>query len=280
MTTERDHPPAERTIQLLGRLVAVSSAESFFVDLGDGCFRATVHTTGPWDERSQHGGPPSALLARAVEGVAAREDVMVARMTVEILGAIPVADLRVEAAVTRPGRSVELVEATLTHDERPVARASAWRIRRTEGRQVDTRLPVPPPMPDHDTPIPDGWIEGYLHALEWRWAAGSFVEKGPATAWARMRYPLVEGESPSPLQRVLVVADSGNGASRELNGLKWWFINPELTVHLHREAVGEWVCLDATTHVSEGGVGLATSVLSDEQGPIGVGAQSLFVARR
>jgi hypothetical protein len=135
-------------------------------------------------------------------------------------------------------------------------------------------------MPDRDTPIPEGWIEGYLHALEWRWSAGSFLEPGPGTAWARMRYPLVEGEEPSPLQRVLVVADSGNGASRELNGLKWWFINPELTVHLHREPVGEWVCLDATTHVSEGGVGLATSVLSDVEGPIGVGAQSLFVARR
>jgi hypothetical protein len=135
-------------------------------------------------------------------------------------------------------------------------------------------------LPEQETPLAEGWTEGYLRALEWRWASGSFDERGPGTAWARMRYPLVEGEEPSPLQRVLVVADSGNGASRELNGLKWWFINPELTVHLHREAVGEWVCLDATTHVSEGGVGLATSVLSDEQGPIGVGAQSLFVARR
>jgi hypothetical protein len=95
-----------------------------------------------------------------------------------------------------------------------------------------------------------------------------------------MLHPLVEGEEPSPLQRVLVVADSGNGVSRELNGLKWWFINPELTVHLHREAVGEWVCLDAATQVADGGTGLATSVLSDAVGPVGVGAQSLLVAPR
>jgi hypothetical protein len=82
------------------------------------------------------------------------------------------------------------------------------------------------------------------------------------------------------LQRVLALADSGNGVSSELDPREWWFINPELSVHLHREAEGEWVCLDAQTQVSEGGVGLATSVLSDARGPIGVGAQSLLVARR
>jgi hypothetical protein len=95
-----------------------------------------------------------------------------------------------------------------------------------------------------------------------------------------MRVPLVPGEEPSPLQRLLVVADSGHGISSELNMQKWHFINPELTVHLHREAVGEWVCLDASTTISPGGTGLATSVLSDQQGPVAVGAQSLLVAPR
>lgn len=95
-----------------------------------------------------------------------------------------------------------------------------------------------------------------------------------------MREPLVEGELPSPLTRVLVLADSGNGASSELDIGSWQFINPELTVHLHREPVGEWVCLDGSTTISAGGVGLATSLLSDLDGPIGVGAQSLLVSPR
>jgi len=51
-------------------------------------------------------------------------------------------------------------------------------------------------------------------------------------------------------------------------------------VHLHREAVGEWICLEAQTAISLGGAGLATSVLSDLNGPIGVGAQSLLIAQR
>ena len=87
------------------------------------------------------------------------------------------------------------------------------------------------------------------------------------------------GEQPSPLQRVLAVADSGNGLSGEL-GPGWLFINCELTVHLHREAVGQWVCVDAATTISPGGAGLATTVLSDVGGAIGVGAQSLLVAPR
>jgi hypothetical protein len=90
----------------------------------------------------------------------------------------------------------------------------------------------------------------------------------------------VPDEPVSPLTRVLAVADSGNGLSSELDVATWHFINPELTVHLHREVVGEWVCVAATTAISEGGAGLATTVLSDLDGPVGVGAQSLLVAPR
>jgi hypothetical protein len=254
---------------------------SFFTDLGNGRFRASALTTGPWDVRFQHGGPPSALLGRAVERVAPRDDVVVARMTVEILGAIPVGDLELTARLARPGRSVELVEASLSADGREVARASAWRIRRTEGMEVPSRLPAPGAVPD---PQPDrplqGWVEGYVQALDWRWASGHFAEPGPSKVWGRMLHPLLEGEEPSPLTRVLIIADSGNGVSSELDPAQWYFINPELSVHLHREPLGEWVCLDAVTTVSEHGTGLATSVLSDVHGAIGIGAQSLLVAPR
>jgi hypothetical protein len=245
-------------------------------------WQASVHTTGPWDAAAQHAGPPSALLGRAVERCAPRDDVVVARMTVEILGAIPVAEVAVQARLLRPGRSVELVEALMTAGGRDVARAAAWRVRRADAPAVPPRAPAPPPLPavaDTDVGVPQGWVDGYLSAVEWRLVRGSFVEPGPCTAWTRLRHPLVADEEPSPLQRVLAVADSGNGLSAELDA-SWLFINPELTVHLHREAVGEWVCVDATTTVTPGGAGLATTVLSDGDGPVGVGAQALLVGAR
>jgi len=123
-------------------------------------------------------------------------------------------------------------------------------------------------------------VDGYLSAIEWRNVRGQFGERGPATVWARMRYPLLPDEEPGPLERVLAIADSSSGVSGELDLREWHFINPELTVHLHREAAGEWICLDAQTTISAGGAGLGTSVLSDLDGPVGVCAQSLLIAPR
>ena len=117
-------------------------------------------------------------------------------------------------------------------------------------------------------------------AVEWRWVRGGWTDRGPATVWTRTRIAVVAGEEPTPRQRVMVVADSGNGASNVLDWARYLFINTELTVHFLREPVGEWVLLDARTELAEGGAGLATSVLSDRSGPVARGAQALLVARR
>jgi hypothetical protein len=259
--------------------------ESFYVPLGEDRWQSTKHTIGPWDVGAQHGGPPSALLGHVMAACQPRDDMIITRFTCEILRAIPVGEITVRARVARPGRSVELLEATASAAGREVARASAWRVRRAEGVAVESRLPAPPALPEQQAASlsagpSDGWTDGYLSAIEWRPVAGSFGAPGPATVWARMRYPLVPDEEPSSLERLLAVADSGNGASWELDIGQWHFINPELTVHLHRGAVGEWICLDAQTVISDGGCGLATSVLSDMTGPVGVGAQSLLIAPR
>ena len=123
-----------------------------------------------------------------------------------------------------------------------------------------------------------GETYGYAHAVEWRWVRGGWEDRGPATVWTRARIGVVEGEEPSPRQRVMVVADSGNGASNVLDWSKYLFINTELTVHFVREPVGEWVCLDAETRIAQ--AGLASSVLSDRTGPVARGAQALLVAPR
>ena len=260
---------------------------SFYELVADGVWRSTVHTTGPWDASSQHGGPPSALLARAVERCEPRPELMVARVTVEILGPIPVDEVTVSARVVRPGRRIELIGAEMVGPSgRPCARASAWRVLRAPDHvSVPDRRPAPLPLPSQRTAKDPStaWgsaVDGYLSAVEWRGLSGSFAEPGPGVVWTRLRHTLVPDEQPSGLQRLLAVADSGSGISSELDLATRYFINPELTVHLHREPVGEWVCLDASTAISPGGTGLATTVLSDVDGPVGVGAQSLLVADR
>ncbi len=85
---------------------------------------------------------------------------------------------------------------------------------------------------------------------------------------------------PSPLQRVMVAADSGNGVSATLDLERYIFINVDLSVHLHRLPEGEWIGLDAVTLPEPEGVGLADSVLHDERGPIGRALQTLLVRER
>jgi hypothetical protein len=116
--------------------------------------------------------------------------------------------------------------------------------------------------------------------MEYRFVTGAFLELGPAVVWMRMRHALVDGENPSPLQRVLVAADSGNGVSATLDYRRFVFINTDLTVHLHRAPVSEWVCLDAATRLESAGVGMSDTLLWDEQGRIGRGVQTLLVRRR
>ena len=261
----------------------LGGAPAFYLPLGDGRFASTVHTSGPWDPQLQHGGPPSALAARAIERESPAWPSTVARMSVDILGPVPVADLEVRSRVLRPGRNVELVEAEIVAGSRAVLRAQAWRVRRVE-------LDLPPaPQPGHgevpafpaeESELPVGWSGGYLHAMEWRQSSGQWGQPGAAVVWGRMRHPLLPGEEPSGLQRTMALADSGSGVSGVLPFDQWIYINPELTVHLTAAPTGEWICLDAETTVDPAGFGLATSRLWDRDGLVARGAQSLFVTPR
>lgn len=250
-------------------------------------FTATELTRGPWDPGNQHAGPPAALLARAIERCEPREAAQVARVTVEILRPAPIAPLRATAFVQRPGRSVELLAGSLSlaSDGTELMRATAWRIRTTE-----VELPPPAEPPDSPPPgpergeskpfFPTGADVGYHTAMDYRFVRGAFREPGPAMVWIRMRQALVAGEEPTPLQRVLVAADSGNGVSAALDWRRFLFINTDLTVHLARPPAGEWVGLDAVTTPLPSGVGLTDTALWDERGRIGRAAQTLLVAPR
>ena len=253
--------------------------DAFYRPVRAGVVRATEHTVGPWAETDQHAGPPSALLVRALESVLPAGG-WLARVSVDLLGAVPVTELTVRSGLTRPGRSVQLAQAELAADDRVVARATGWWHRFGDTTAVATLGEPPPALPEESAPDPRRWSGGYLKAMEWRWVRGHFFDPGPATVWSRMRLPLVDGEDPTPTQRVFATADSGNGISSALQPDRWLFVNTELTVHLFRPPAGEWVCLDAVTAVGPTGGGLASSRLSDRDGEIGRGAQALLVRAR
>ncbi len=250
-------------------------------------FVPTALARGPWSPEALHGGPPAALLARCAERVAGGEKMLVTRLTVELLRPVPVSPLAVETRLLRPGRKVQLVGASLRAGDVEVARATALRLRTLDlplPEEIDS--PSPPPGPETAPPSvsPGIALRDYpaFHnqGVEHRFVAGSFDRAGPATDWIRLRVPLVAGEETSPLARVAAAADFGNGVSWVLSRTDGWqFINPDLTVSLHRLPVGEWVCLEAVTYVEPTGIGQAESVLWDERGRLGRAVQSLLLDR-
>lgn len=246
---------------------------------------ATDLARGPWDPAAQHGGAPAALLMRALERQPGGEHLIFARVTYELLRPVPLGPLEVSAEVMRPGRRVQLLEASLrTGDGVEVVRARALRVQRSAAPEAtDPATPSLAPGPAEGRPadFPSRGLRMFsTDALEIRFTAGAFLEAGPAIAWFRMRHPLVAGESPSPLQRLAATADFGNGISAVLPWEDYVFINPDLTIYLEREPVGDWIRLESETRLGRGGVGLSESVIQDERGRVGRASQALLVVAR
>jgi hypothetical protein len=252
----------------------------------DGRFVASALARGPWDPGAQHGGAPAALLVRAFEGLPAPEGLSLARITYEFLRPAPIGPVSVQADVVRPGRRVQLLEGSMLADGVEVVRARALRVHAADAGDGDgaAREGSRPPGPEHGHPrelkaphrpmfAPD--------AIEIRFVAGKFGG-GPATAWFRLRRPIVAGETPSALQRLAAAGDFGNGISATLSWDDYLFINPDLTLYVEREPVGEWICLESVTRIGGGGsgIGVAESVLYDVRGRVGRATQALLVAPR
>lgn len=264
-----------------------STTESYYVPDGrtdDGWDRylSTGHTAGPWSAAAQHGGPPAALLARALETEVVPEGQVVARIALDLLGPVPVGPLAVSAHLVRPGRSVQLAEAVLRDEGsgRDVMTARAWCLpARADGpTTASSAADIGSPQDGQVLEPPPSWGRGYLDSVEWRWVEGAIDRPGPATAWVRPLVALVPGERMSPLQRLMTCVDSASGVSSALDIATWDFLNTDLTVHIVRPPLGDWLCLRAATTIAGGGVGAARSEVYDVSGIVGFSAQALLVA--
>jgi acyl-coenzyme A thioesterase PaaI-like protein len=259
---------------------------AFWIPEGD-AFRATEATRGPWSMQHQHGGPPAALLARALEldakTASSAVPVRAARMTVAFHRPVAIELFRVTVETVREGKKVRVARASLVDTSgRTVASAEALFVRTADVGVAATPDTTPPRPPEACAPYVFPFFAspvGYHTAMETRLLSGTFGS-GKMGLWFRMRVPVVPGETPSALQRVVCAADSGNGASVGLDVAKYTFLNPDLTVALARELQGEWMALDATTRFGADGIGLAESALLDREGFLGRGLQTLVVERR
>jgi hypothetical protein len=246
---------------------------------------ASEHAAGPWDPTLQHGGAPAALIAWAVERMQTREPMQVVRMTIDLLRPVPIAPLEIKTEVLREGRKIQVCLVTLLHENIAVVRASVLKVRRAELSLPDTvleeKIDLPGPDAGHEPDAPLGSSNSFIKSLSLRVVQGEFlVDSGPAAVWFRAQLPFIDGEALTPLMRAAMTADFCNGSSAVLDFRQWTFINADLTIHLARMPVGEWILLDARTWLSSQGMGIAFAKLGDEQGYFGRAVQSLVVDKR
>jgi len=249
----------------------------------DGSLLAGPLTRGPWDHSVQHGGSVVGLLGRACEQAGARSDQRVSRLTVEFLGPVPVARLRAEAEIVRPGRRVQLVDGRLWADgpdgPRVVARASCQWVAYDEDRPTGEFGPVPP-RPDTASDPDSGEVAyprpGFnCDAVELRPIEGNTEEPGPGLIWVRLRHPLVAGEATTPFQQAATISDLGIAVGWDHSPAGYPLINCDVTVQLSRYPIGEWLLLRSRLVRANDGVAFAETELSDDHGHIGWVLQSL-----
>ena len=282
-------------------------SDSVFLAEGER-FTPTEHARGPWDPQALHGGAAAALMTAAFERVQPGAELLIARLGFELLKPIPFAPLSVSTGIVRSGRRVQELAGEVSAGQELVCRASALRVQpvppglpgvaaapgdgaaavdgvssgeaESQGPPSEGAMPGPRAGTPHRFALNDSDGSSFAaSAMEMRWLSEP-GELGPGRVWMRLRHPLVPEESLTPLARLAATADFGNGISAELPFEGFVFINADLTIHLHRQPLGEWIGTDARTLLHTGGTGLADSILHDVHGPVGRALQTLVVQPR
>jgi Thioesterase-like superfamily len=247
-------------------------------------FSPTDYTRSNWSPELQHGSPPLALLTKLIEELSAGSGLRIGRLSLDILGAIPVKPLRARAWVERPGSRVCMIVAEVHADRdggpaRVVARVTAWLLAVTDTTDVASDR-YPPLVEGRTEPLPAMFADagGYFEAVDWR--PQNTEGESAAVSWFSPLANVVDTEPLSALQRLASVVDCANGVGKVLDSNQFVFMNTDTVVHLHRLPAGNDFALRARASVGPDGVGVTTAEVFDRAGFIGTSAQTILVQRR
>src|SRR6185295_2798320 len=194
-------------------------------------FESTDYTRSNWDREIQHGSPPLALMTKLIEELASDSGLRIGRVSMDILGAIPVAPVRVRAWAERPGRRIALLAAEMVAErpggpDRAVARASAWLLAPSDPTAVATDRYAPLTEGESD-PVPHSWegATGYLEMISWRRQLE--LDNGSPVVWMSPLAHLVDGEEVTQTQRLALVVDCANGAGAAIDPSHFVFMNTD-----------------------------------------------------
>ena len=242
-------------------------------------FVSTIHAQGAWQETEQHMAAASGVIAHELLRHEPREDMRLGRISFEILGMIPMGEFTIEVETVRPGRTIELLQATMAANGRPCIVARAWRLKRTDTTAVEHHADSAMPGPEHAEPLRamEMWPGGFIRSLDIR--AVEEPRPGAGRCWISNPYSTVHSEPSYDLARLIGMVDTANGIAPVVEpGKDYTFPNVDLQIHFYREPEGQWLGLETVVNTGDEGLGLTSSILHDENGPFGR-AQQLLTLR-
>ncbi|MCX4673115.1 thioesterase family protein [Streptomyces sp. NBC_01381] len=259
--------------------------DSYYERIDEHRYKPTVHASGAWDPDELHFSPLGGLVVHAIErhladrttGKAADTGLVIGRISFDILGRLALDECEIQVETVRPGRTIELIEATVLVAGRAVVRARAWLLAALDTSFVAGGAPAPLTPPDEVAPweMAALWPGGYIASIDVR--PLSPPQPGRTTAWISTALDLVAGESASPLASYVGLVDTANGIAVRQPPTAWMYPNVDLTLHLYRQPEGPWTGLDTTVVFGGSGHGVTSTVLHDATGPVGYAHQMLTV---
>jgi hypothetical protein len=252
---------------------------------GDGpAFSPTDYTRSNWNPELQHGSPALALLTKLIEELSAGSGLRIGRLSLDILGAIPVTPIRARVWVERPGSRVCMIAAEMSADRdgrpaRAVARVTGWLLAVTDTADVASDR-YPPLVEGPAEPLLAAFADagGYFDAINWR--PQNTEGQSAAVSWFSSLAHIVDTEPTSAVQRLAAIVDCANGVGAVLDPNRFVFMNTDTVVHLHRLPAGNDFALRARASVGPDGVGVTTAEVFDRAGLVGTSAQTLLIQRR
>ncbi|MCI2974585.1 MAG: thioesterase family protein [Ferrimicrobium sp.] len=261
--------------------VEQTSAESYFYQLDEHRFRPLRPSQGPWSPEACHGGPPSALAIHEIEGHQPDRHRRLAQVHIDFYGEVPLAPLTFTTTTLRNGRRIQLIETVgRTDDHRAVIAARGWRLAVEPDRNPHVEGPLA--IPDYESGHPDDAMASFPYgaSINWSFLEGHFAKPGPATVWAHPGLNLLNKTPLTPVEAALLVADSANGISSELDFADFVFIPTVIEVVFRSRPTTTEIGLSARTTIDREGVGVTRGTLFDRDHAYGYLLQTLYVEPR
>ncbi len=245
-------------------------------------YQPTEHVQGAWNEHEQHMAPATGLLTAELQQFAPQDNMRIARISLDILGLIPLDDFTITTRCIRPGKTIELVESVMNSRGRDCIIARAWRLITQDtssiaGLEDKIALYQPEQLPIWEDM--KGWPGGFIASV--RLVAEADRRPGRGMVWITNDTEMVAGEPTDDMVHLLGMVDTANGVVPRLglglSELDWMFPNTDLQIHMYRLPKGQWLGIEAVQQYGADGIGVTSAVLHDVHGPFGRSEQILTI---